>query len=349
MNTFLINSAFKLLAAAIVLAYSATSSTAEEPTANPISKDSLSAKLESTPPGLGFQTPATIADVKELEKRIQKVVEAVSPSVVAIGAGGSGVVVSRDGFVLCVAHVGERAGRNIAVTFPDGRKARGVTLGNCGDLDAGLMKITDPGPWPHVDMALSKELNKGQGCLALSYPVTFEHGKSPAVRIGRVLRNEAEVVVTDCTIMGGDSGGPLFDLQGKVVGISSTCDNSLQQNRHVPVDCFRKYWDRLAKGEDFKSRNMVALLGLHPDTQTKEARLCSIDAGSPAEKADLKTGDTILKFDGKPVHAYIDLESLAMRHHPGCTCDIAIEVQRGQEVITVHTSYAKTGAERASE
>ena len=233
-------------------------------------------------------------------------------------------------------------GRNMTFTFPDGRRAKGVTLGNCRDLDAGLMKITDPGTWPYVVMGRSGELKTGQWCLALSYPATFERGKAPVVRMGRVLSNAPECVVTDCAIMGGDSGGPLFDLAGKVIGISSTCDNSLQHNRHVPVDCFRKNWDRLAKGEDYVIRDVLALLDLRPDKLTNEARLGSVKSGSSADKAGLKAGDVILKFDGKPVRTFADLESLALRHQPGCTCIIEIEVQRDQEVLKLNISFPKS-------
>ena len=57
-------------------------------------------------------------------------------------------------------------------------------------------------------------------------------------------------ISSDCTIMGGDSGGPVFDMEGRVIGISSTCGNSVVENRHIAVDRFQRYWDRLLKGED---------------------------------------------------------------------------------------------------
>ena len=94
------------MAVATVLFCIAASLIAEEPASDAIPKDSLSAKLEAASSEIGFQAPIHIAEVKALEKRIRQVVEVVSPSVVAIGVGGSGVVVSKDGYVLCVAHVG---------------------------------------------------------------------------------------------------------------------------------------------------------------------------------------------------------------------------------------------------
>lgn len=305
---------------------------------------SLTSLLAGSRPAAAYRTLKNSRDVRALGDRLEKVVAAVTPSVVAVGAGGSGVVVTPDGFVLCVAHVGLRAGRAMTFTFPDGRRASGVTLGNCTDVDAALMKITDPGPWPHVDMGRSAEVKPGDWVLALSYPTTFEHGRPPVVRTGRVLRPEPFSIVTDCTIMGGDSGGPLFDLDGRVIAISSTCNDSLLENRHVPVDRFREEWERLAKSEDFYGRpDLSELLGLRRDPKATTARLGPIAADSPAGEAGLKAGDVVLRFDGQPVHAYDDLRPLAARHHPGCTCDIVIEVKRGDEVLKFHTTFAKTG------
>ena len=131
--------------------------------------------------------PQSIADLKALERKVQQVVAKVSASVVVI-AEGSGVVVGSDGYVLTVAHVGGHAGRDVTVVFPDGRRARAVTLGNDSGMDAGMAKITDPGPSPYAAIGSSEDLKPGQRRLTLGYPVTFgPHGKPPLVRIGRVL------------------------------------------------------------------------------------------------------------------------------------------------------------------
>ena len=202
--------------------------------------------------------PSGIADLKAMERQIQKVLLSVSPGVVAVSPGGSGVVVSKDGYVLTVAHLGQQAGRRVTITFPDGRRVTGKTLGNDRGVDAGMVKITDEGEWPSVEMGKSADLEVGQWCLALGYPVSFEHGKAPVLRIGRVLRANSRMIVTDCTIMGGDSGGALFDLEGKLIGVSSRCDSSVTANVHVPVDCYHESWTRLAGGEDFNSRRGTA-------------------------------------------------------------------------------------------
>ena len=130
-------------------------------------------------------------DLKAIERQIQETLKRVMPAVVSV-SGGSGVVVSADGYVLTVAHVGMRAGRHVTITFPDGRDVRGKTLGNDEGVDAGLIKIDGEGPFPFVPMGKSADVKAGTWCLALGYPVSFERGKPPALRIGRVQRNRVD-------------------------------------------------------------------------------------------------------------------------------------------------------------
>ena len=290
--------------------------------AEPAEATSIAANANSTRP------PRDIADLKALEQRIRKTVAEVSPSVVSV-AGASGVVISDDGYVLTVAHVGQRAGRSVIVTFPDGRRAQAVTLGNDYGTDAGMVKISSPGPWPHAKTTSSRDLKPGQWCLTLGYPMTFEHGKPPVVRIGRILRNEKGAVITDCTIMGGDSGAPLFDLDGKVLAIGTKCDNSLVYNIHVPLDRFTAVWDRLVQGEDFDSLAPKPALGVTAAEGADDARLGNVNTGSAAEQAGLKRGDVLLKFDGNEVRKFEELPPLVQRHKPGDK--VEIEFRRGGE------------------
>jgi serine protease Do len=285
-------------------------------------------------------SPASLADLKSLEDKIRKVVERVRPAVVQV-SGGSGVVVSQDGLVMTVAHVGGRAGRSVTITFPDSRKARGVTLGNDRTGDAGLMKITDPGPWPYVDVAKSAEVELGQWCVAVSYPVNFGHSRQPTVRLGRVHHRCPLDLGTDCTIMGGDSGGPLFDLEGRVIGISTRCGDSVRENAHVATDRFRANWERLVKGEDIDDRagQRRALLGIGLDRDAEDARIGSITPDGAAAKAGLKAGDVILRFACQEIQSYAQLPPLVQKHKPGDL--VALQVRRGNEVLQLQVTLGE--------
>jgi serine protease Do len=290
--------------------------------------------------------PRNIADLKTLEKTVQKVVAAVAPSVVYV-PGGSGVVLSSDGYVLTVAHVARRAGRELVLVFPDGRRVRAVTLGNDYGVDAGLVKIVDEGPWPHAEWGRSDNLQSGQWCLTLGYPVSFEHGKTPAVRIARVLHYGKNEIITDGTIMGGDSGAPLFDLDGKVIGIGTKCIDLLVYNIHVPIDRYRDDWEKLVQGKDFNSlAPKRAFLGVLPAERNDEPRVAQVIAGSAAEKSGVRPGDLVLKFGGREIHKFSELPPLVRRHKPGD--QVEIELRRGGETLKLQATLGQRdpGAEQ---
>jgi S1-C subfamily serine protease len=292
--------------------------------------------------------PKGVADLKAMESRVRQVVAKVTPSVVAV-AGGSGVVVSSDGYVLSVAHVGERAGRTVEVVFADGRRAKAVTLGNDRGVDAGMLKLIDGGPWPSAEMGVSGNLQIGQWCLTLGYPVSFERGKPPAVRIGRVLANRQAEIITDCTIMGGDSGAPLLDLDGKVIGIGTKCDNfSLVYNIHVPIDRFRGQWQALTQGKDFDSRGpRPAMLGIFATVGAGDARISDVVPGSGAQQAGLMAGDVILKFGGQDVRRYEEIPPLVQARKPGDR--VEVEFRRGGGLFKVPVTLGESDSPQDEE
>lgn len=286
-------------------------------------------------------SPESLADLKALEQQVQAVAKKATACVVGV-SGGSGVIVSEDGLILTVAHVGERADRRVTVTLPDGRRVRGRTLGNDHGVDAGMVRLDDKGPWPHAEMGTSKDLEPGQWCVTLGYPVSFERDKPPVVRLGRILRNRRGMIFADCKIMGGDSGGPLFDLEGRVIGIGSRCDDDVLVNIHVPIDSFREHWDRLVQGEDFDSLSpRLTFLGVGPGDNISDDRIHTVVPGSPAEKAGLRPGDLIVEFGGRPIDRYEQLPPLVRERKPGDK--VTIGLRRGEETLTLEVTLGSAG------
>ncbi len=270
---------------------------------------------QTFPEELKTRAPETIDEVKLLEQHVQKILQKVSPATVSV-SGGSGVVINDEGYILTVAHVNQRAGRRVRITFPDGTRAWGETLGNNFELDAGLIKITSEGEFPFVEMADSSACKPGQWCLAIGFPVSFARGEQPATRLGRILSNRAQTITSDCTIMGGDSGGPLFDLDGKVIGISSRVAGSLNSNVHVPVDVFKNDWKKMVNGEDIRSNRSRTgrrprnddpnrgYLGIRGSTNDSPATVDEVVEDSAAAKAGLKVGDVIVELNEKKVDSF---------------------------------------------
>ena len=205
------------------------------------------------------QAPVSVEELRDIEKHVQKVLKEVMPAVVGVRVGmgqGSGVIINEDGTVLTAGHVSGEPNKRATIILPDGTILDAKTLGRNGGIDSGMIKITKEGKYPFLDMGKSSDLKPGQWVIAIGHPGGFRANRTPVVRVGRVLFANHLVIRTDCTLVGGDSGGPLFDMQGRVIGIHSRIGGqTITENMHVPVDMFRREWTKLAKGESFGGKN----------------------------------------------------------------------------------------------
>ncbi|WP_343524880.1 trypsin-like peptidase domain-containing protein [Pedobacter sp.] len=167
------------------------------------------------------------------------------------GGQFSGVVVSADGYILTAAHT-ILPGKNYKVFFPDGRECIAMALGKIetkespGIPDVGMMKITDKGTYPFAEMGYSASLLKNEPCISISYPESLNQSL-PTLRLGNIaeVKNEYGFIRSTCKMEPGDSGGPLFDYYGRVIGLHSAIDIAEDMNFEVPVDLYRRYWTAL--------------------------------------------------------------------------------------------------------
>lgn len=281
--------------------------------------------------------PTSLAELKAMEQHQRALAEKLTECTVGIVVGpahGSGVIISQDGYVLTAAHVAGEPRRKVVFVLPDGRRVRGESCGLYRTLDAGLMKITETGPWPFAEMAKSGDLRVGQWCVATGHPGGYEAGRRPVVRIGRVLQWDKSAITTDCTLVGGDSGGPLFDMQGRVIGINSRIGRQLTSNMHVPIAAFHDTWDRLVKGDAWgNTPGAGPLMGVKGDGRSDVAKVASLVPGGPAEKAGVQTGDVIVKFAGQAVKNFAALQSFVNDSQPGEK--VALELEREGKSLTV--------------
>ncbi len=256
----------------------------------------------------------------EMERAVGSLLPNLQPCVVSI-EGGTGVIVSSDGFILTASHVTKKAGRTVNVRFSDGRVLTATTLGTNFNNDTAAIRLNSPGPWPHVKLADSTLVQPGDWCIALGYPLSFPRGKPAAVRMGRVLQVKENELVTDCPIMGGDSGGPLLNLNGNLIGISSKVKNDITENLHIPVQVFQDDWQTLASSIDVQKiqgpTRKRAYLGILGETDVNCVRVRRVHRGSPAEIAGLLPDDVILQLDGRPVGDFDDVLEFLDGHQPG--------------------------------
>lgn len=257
---------------------------------------------------LAQQDIDSIEELREVEAKVKKVVEANMNACVSISDGygaGSGVIVTKAGLVLTAGHV-MVSNEEYEVHFPDGRTARARPLGKNLGIDAGMVQIIDPGPWPFVEIGKSKSLREGDWVVLLGHSGGFELGRKPPVRTGRYLgMSDKNQIETDAVLIGGDSGGPLFNLDGKLVGIHSSIGDSIAENRHVTMEDFARDYDRMKRSEQWGALPTLAdnndgtkppKMGIVVDLQT--GRVKKVTDHSPASDAGVRVDDVAREFDG---------------------------------------------------
>ena len=282
--------------------------------------------------------PTSINDLKAIEQHVKTLVARISPAVVAVEVGygsGSGVVISPDGLVLTAGHVCGSPNRPVRFTFPDGKVARGKTLGLDRETDSGLMRITDRGPWAYAAMGDLEQARAGDWVLALGHPGGFDLKRSLVVRLGRIIQFTPEALQTDCTISPGDSGGPLFDMQGRVIGIHSAISGSTAENFHVAINKFYETWDQLAEGAPGTglAAHPRAYVGASIVDDAPGCRLTSVEKNGPAFKAGLKVGDVVRKVDEREIKVSAAFRRWVAEAQPGET--LSVEVKRGDKTLTL--------------
>ena len=307
-------------------------------------------------PSAGSQ--ANEFDWQSLQQRVLKTIDQVRPAVVNIssrGSGFSGVIVSPDGHVLSAAHA-VKPGTTYRITLPDGRKYTGIGKGSNSRTDSALIRITEPGDdLPHVPMGDSAKLVPNQPCLGLSYPGGQKPAKAPVARFGRIVRGSRTQAMFQSTALmePGDSGGPLFDLNGCVIGIHSRIGRSMDRNFEVPVNVFRDFWNEHNREEAFldagpPTPKLGVRISVARDEEDKVNGLTitNVFEDSLAEKAGIKNEDRIVKLYDRELKSATDVRTtLIAARDEGAETITAILQREGEELeIEIQFDVDRKGA-----
>jgi serine protease Do len=283
-------------------------------------------------------------DLEVIQKHLVDALPASSKATVCIDLGegsGSGVVISADGLILTAAHVTGGVGKEFTVIFEDGKKVKAESLGLVASSDCAMAKITEEGTWPYVEVDRGDTSKLGDWVYSLGHSGGFDKERGVNVRLGRLVQVKDDTVQSDCSLIGGDSGGPLFDLTGKLIGIHSRVDGSLQVNMHVPVREFIKNWDGMLKSEFIgegpfakKPEKGKGFLGIGTGPRSEGGlNVEKVGRESPAEKAGLKKGDVLLKMDGTELTTKEQFQDLLKEKAPDDR--VALELLRNGKTETL--------------
>ena len=290
---------------------------------------------------------ATDLDVPALQKKIYSTIESVTPAIVSISIPGlgpetsfSGVIVSKDGHILSAAHAVE-SGVEYKILLPDGRKFSAQGKGSNLIADCAMLRITDEfEELPYVQMGESNSLVKNQPCLSISYPVGQRARLSPVVRFGRLVRGGGGKGWLQSTALmePGDSGGPLFDLDGRVIGIHSRIKNGMEQNFEVPIDTFKEFWSELNREKAFtRPGPTVPRLGFKAKQVkgSKGTGVSEVDSDSLAEEHGIKPNDIIESVHGTPTRSKGIVRRAMLHAYDNDVKEVVVKILRGEEQIEI--------------
>ncbi len=294
------------------------------------------------------QSVKSVDDLIETQAAIRAVVRENTGATVGLlsartGGSGSGVIVSKEGLILTAAHVIEGS-ETVEVIFPDGRTTRGTVLGFDRTRDQGMVQIAEKADWPFVQLGSSVEKKPGDWVVALGHPGGYDPVRTPPVRLGRILSiNAVGFFTTDCKLIGGDSGGPLFDLEGKLVGIHSSIGGSrtTSVNNHAGISDFVVSWDRLKSGERWGTYGVIdipegPMIGIVFDMRLQRfgVRVDQVVKGGPAAIGGIRPGDHIIAIDDEEIDSPSALKLRIAQRRPGDEVNVKV-LRRGKVMDTV--------------
>jgi len=242
---------------------------------------------------------------------------------------GSGFIISQDGYVMTNAHVVADA-ETIYVTLPDKREFKAKLIGSDKRTDVALLKI-DANGLPRLPLGDSDKIRAGEWVLAIGSPFGLENSVTAGIvsAKGRDTGDYLPFIQTDVAVNPGNSGGPLINLRGEVIGINSQIYSRsggyMGISFAIPIDEAMRVTEQLKLyGKVTRGRIAVAIgdvtkevadsLGLG---RARGALVGSVEPGGPAEKAGIEPGDIILKFNGRDIEKASDLPRMVGETKPG--------------------------------
>jgi serine protease Do len=249
---------------------------------------------------------------------------------------GTGFLIDDEGHILTNHHVIDGAER-ITVKLADGRSLRAAVVGSDPDTDIALIRVQSERKFPHATLGDSNDLRVGEWVCAIGNPLAYEHTVTVGVVsfIGRKLFDMSldNYIQTDAAINFGNSGGPLINARGEVIGINSAVSRQASSiGFAIPINQAKVILPQLKeRGHVQRGYIGVALRDVDPDLQaplglpqTTGALVQDVTAGSPAERAGLKPYDLVTSVDGMEVSTNDSLIREISARAPGSTAKLEV-------------------------
>jgi len=308
-----------------------------------------------TQPVTGASPSTDLALLDEYSRTVVAAVERVAPAVVNIdikqriktrggprelGGSGSGFIIAPDGFVLTNSHVVHDAS-SIAVNLSDGREYPAQLVGDDPDTDLAVIRVDAP-PLTYVRLADSENLWVGQIVIAIGNPLGFQAsvtagvisalGRSMHAQSGRLIDN---IIQTDAALNPGNSGGPLVNSAGEVIGVNTAMIRPAQGICFAIASNTAKFVAAWLIRDGKIRRSYIGVAGQNISIHRRVVRfyslpletgvlVVSVEKDSPAAKTGLRDGDIIVAFNGEPIGSIHELHRRLMADQIGLESRIVI-------------------------
>ncbi len=270
--------------------------------------------------------------------------------------GGSGFIIAADGYIVTNHHVVENADK-IEIKLADNREFTARLIGSDAMSDLALLKI-DAENLPILKMGNSDELRRGQWVIAIGSPFSFEQSVTAGIVSAKGRANGAQQYVpfiqTDVAINRGNSGGPLLNMDGEVVGINSWILSSsggyIGLSFSIPVNVASRTVEQLkANGKVSRGLLGVGIEGVQTDLanvlkldRPRGALINRIEKDSAADKSGLEVGDVILEFNGQPIEKFAELPPMVGATPPNTKIKLLVNRWGKHKLVTVKLDELST-------
>jgi S1-C subfamily serine protease len=326
-------------------------------------RDAASAgSVKPMPPANDAVAPKEEDLLDAYSRAVVRVVEDVGPAVVSIGrssrrgpaGAGSGVVFTPDGYVLTNAHVAAGA-HQLELGFTDGSTCSAQLVGVDHATDLAVVRATGR-TLSHASFGSSAGLRVGQLVVAIGNPLGFSSTVSAGVvsALGRTMRAKdghamEGIIQSDVALNPGNSGGPLVDSLGRVVGVNTAIILGAQGiSFSVPIDTaiwvvgelltsgrVRRGWLGIAAQNRPVPRDVTRKLGVE---HTTGVEVTGFDERGPAAHSGLRAGDVVVGIDGKPVASVDDIHRVLARLNWPSVAPLSVRVIRGGQLVEVEVT-----------